>query len=364
MPAIEDLLGYTGLALVVVTSMYGLFFSKASSRPRVTYEASQKDVPKTAQKTSRSWQERLGLGLLKTREEIWGKISGLLSKKEISEEDFERIEEILYASDMAPVMVSELLSELQENYKKNSGKEEEFDFLKKIREFLEEKMRSAQASVDAGLYTLEAKAPGTKVIMVVGVNGAGKTTTIGKLATKLKAQGAKVYVGACDTFRAAAVEQLEVWCQRAGVEMIKAQEGANPSGVAYETVEKAVKAQADYCIIDTAGRLHTATNLMEELAKTKRVMGKVLEGAPHDVLLVVDAITGQNAMRQAQEFHKTLNLTGLIFTKCDGSAKAGSAVSIVNALQVPVAYIGVGEKVEDLNRFNLDEYLNALLGQA
>jgi fused signal recognition particle receptor len=198
--------------------------------------------------------------------------------------------------------------------------------------------------------------------MIVGVNGAGKTTTIGKLATRLQKTGAKVVVGACDTFRAAAIEQLEVWCKRAGVEMVKAAHGADPSGVAYETFQKAKSMAADYCIIDTAGRLHNNSNLMEELKKTQRVLTKLDSSAPHEVFLVVDAITGQNALRQAEEFNKALNLTGLIFTKCDGSAKAGSGVTMVDNLKVPIVLIGVGEQVEDLDQFNTEQYLNALLG--
>jgi fused signal recognition particle receptor len=224
-------------------------------------------------------------------------------------------------------------------------------------------MQTAQTKSNQKLYTFNKETHGElKVIMVVGVNGAGKTTTIGKLATKLRLQGAKVVVGACDTFRAAAVEQLEVWAKRADVEVVKASEGADPSGVAFDAVKAAKEKGADYCIIDTAGRLHTKSNLMDELSKTKRVMSKVVSDAPHEVLLVVDAITGQNAIRQAEEFNNALALSGLIFTKCDGSAKAGSAVSIVDKLQVPITYIGVGESVEDLNQFDLDEYLSALVG--
>ena len=204
--------------------------------------------------------------------------------------------------------------------------------------------------------------PKGSVFGLLGPNGAGKTTTIGKLATKLKNSGAKVVVGACDTFRAAAVEQLEVWCQRAGVEMVKAQSGNDPSGVAYDTLSKAISMGADYCLLDTAGRLHNHTNLMEELSKTKRVLKKQVEDAPHQTLLVIDSITGQNALRQAEEFHKALDLTGLVLTKCDGSSRAGNAVSITSKLDVPIAYIGVGEKVEDLEVFDTAEYLSALIG--
>tara|TARA_B100001971_G_C18267956_1_gene595923 strand:- start:16855 stop:17994 length:1140 start_codon:yes stop_codon:yes gene_type:complete len=367
------------LFIAISIIVYFFFFSKASSKQIVFYkeekpkaiaktkEESQEqietkpraEVEKKEEKPKVSFAQRLQKGLSKTRSDIWKRVGNLIGSNKLDDSVVEEIEEILYASDMSPAMVSELIDELQEK----SG-EEGFNYLKTIKEFMLTKMQDTQSKVNTELYDFSKKGDGLKVIMIVGVNGAGKTTTIGKLATKLKAQGANVVVGACDTFRAAAVEQLEVWCKRAGVEMIRAAEGANPSGVAYETVEKAVAMNADYCLIDTAGRLHTASNLMDELAKTKKVMSKVMPDAPHEVLLVVDAITGQNALRQAQEFHKALNLTGLIFTKCDGSAKAGSAVSIVKDLSVPIAYIGVGETVEDLDIFDLNSYLDALLGMS
>lgn len=308
------------------------------------------------------WHTRLLQGMEKTRKDVWGKVGSILSSSTISEDQYEEIEEILYTSDMSIEMAEELLDNLKEESKKLSEPKSE-DFLRLIHNFLKNKMINVQEKVNKELYEFNTnKSQGPKVIMIVGVNGAGKTTTIGKLATKLKEQGASVVVGACDTFRAAAVEQLEVWCKRAQVEIVKASEGADPSGVAFDAVTKAKELNADYCIIDTAGRLHTKSNLMDELAKTKKVMSKVIPTAPHETLLVIDAITGQNALKQANEFNKSLNLSGLIFTKCDGSSKAGSAVSIVEQLQVPIVYIGVGEQVEDLNIFELDDYLGALLG--
>lgn len=305
-----------------------------------------------------TWKERLKKGMAKSRTEVWGK---LFSKSKLDEDSLEEIEELLYGADIGPNTVIELMEEIESKLK---GKElDTNEFKKFLYFFLKGKMVSVQDVLDKSLYEFDSniKASGPKVIMVVGVNGAGKTTTIGKLATKLTRQGAKVVVGACDTFRAAAVDQLEVWCERAGAEMIRAKEGSNPSGVGYQALETAISSNADYCILDTAGRLHTAGNLMEELAKSKKVLSKLDDTAPHQVLLVIDAITGQNALRQAEEFHKTLDLTGLIFTKCDGSSKAGSAVSIVQKLKTPIAYIGVGENVEDLDIFDLDEYLKALL---
>jgi fused signal recognition particle receptor len=306
-----------------------------------------------------SFYDRLKKGLSKSRSEVWDKIGSMLSGQ-MNEEQFDQIEELLFSSDMSAAAVDELLEAIKEKVKNEGLDQESFKVF--VYDFLKVKMQEVQSDVNSSLYSFEKNEIGMpKVIMVVGVNGAGKTTTIGKLATKLKNQGANVYVGACDTFRAAAIEQLEAWCERAGVNIIKAKHGADPSGVAYETLEKAINEKADYCILDTAGRLHTASNLMEELSKSKRVLTKLIPDAPHEVLLVIDAITGQNALRQAEEFNKALNLTGLIFTKCDGSAKAGSAVSIVDSLKVPIAYIGVGEDVEDLNVFNLNDYLKALV---
>lgn len=306
-----------------------------------------------------SWTERLVKGLAKTRNDVWGKVGSILSGEKIGDEELEAIEEILYTADMSPQIVDELIEEFKKQI--SSGEFSEDKFKTFVHDFLSGMMEPIQQNVSKDLFE-GTKHEGTKVIMIVGVNGAGKTTTIGKLATRLKKGGASVVVGACDTFRAAAIEQLEVWANRAGVELIKAKHGADPSGVAYDTLAKALSMKADYCILDTAGRLHTNENLMEELKKTKRVLGKLDESAPHETLLVVDAITGQNALRQAEEFNKALELSGLIFTKCDGSSKAGSAVSIVKSLSVPIAYIGVGEDVEDLDKFELKDYLNALVG--
>lgn len=302
-----------------------------------------------------SWADRLTLGLSKSRSEVWGKIGNLFSGPS---PQLDEIEEVLYTADIPTGMVQQLLEKLDKDGK---GKEAS-EIQNLVYGFMKDKMEPVQKNIHADVFNFNPNEKKTRVFMIVGVNGAGKTTTIGKLATKLKSQGAKVIVGACDTFRAAAVDQLKVWCDRAGVDMVRAKDGADPSGVAYDTVAKAFAENYDYCLIDTAGRLHTNQNLMDELSKTKRVMAKINPDAPQEVLLVLDAITGQNALKQAQEFNKALDLTGIIFTKCDGSAKAGSAVGIVDNLQVPITYIGVGESVEDLHLFDLNLYLKTLVG--
>jgi fused signal recognition particle receptor len=324
---------------------------KAPMTPQIPSEQVQvTEVP-----TKESWTDRLTLGLSKARNDVWGRIGNLFSG---AAPQLDEIEEVLYTADIPTGMVQELLEKLENaGMGKSSSQIQEL-----VYGFMRDKMAPVQHNINQDVFNFNPLETKTRVFMIVGVNGAGKTTTIGKLATKLKSQGAKVVVGACDTFRAAAVDQLQVWCDRAGVDMVRAKDGADPSGVAYDTVAKAFAEKYDYCLIDTAGRLHTNQNLMDELAKTKRVMAKIDPSAPQEVLLVLDAITGQNALKQAQEFHKSLQLSGIIFTKCDGSAKAGSAVGIVDQLKVPITYIGVGESVDDLQLFDLDLYLKILVG--
>ena len=353
-----DWASVSAVGLMFVTS-FGMLISKA---PKSEKKVAKEETPVKAtpaktvvkEEVKESWTSRLTKGLSKTRNEIWGKVQGLLGGN-LDDDTLEEIEELLYSSDMSASTINELIEEMKKNFKP-----EEDDFKTFIKKFFADKLEPYQKDED--LFQFKGSTGKTKVIMIVGVNGAGKTTTIGKLATKLKRQGANVVVGACDTFRAAAIEQLEVWCERADVQLIKTKSGADPSGVAYETLQAALNSGADYCLLDTAGRLHTKTNLMDELNKTKRVLGKLDETAPHETLLVIDSITGQNAMRQAEEFNKYLGLSGLILTKCDGSSKAGNAISMVEFLKVPIVSIGVGEDVDDLNDFNTQEYLNALIG--
>ncbi|MBL6990290.1 MAG: signal recognition particle-docking protein FtsY [Bacteriovoracaceae bacterium] len=356
---VGDLWGIASIFFMLVV----IFITIFKKRPEIAkVEVEEKKVPtKPVEKVEVvPWPIRLKNGLARSRQEVWGKLDNLFSGAKLDDDILENIEELLYGADIGPTMVTELIDQLQEKAKTEDIGAGEFK--KFLYDFLYNRLKDVQEKIDPSIYEYSADGPkGTKVIMVVGVNGAGKTTTIGKLATKLKLQGAKVVVGACDTFRAAAVDQLQVWCDRAGAHMIRAKEGTNPSGVAYESLQEALKMEADYCILDTAGRLHTKGNLMEELKKNKRVLQKLDPKAPNEVFLVVDAITGQNAIKQAEEFNKALDLSGLIFTKCDGSSKAGGAVGIVQQLKVPIVYIGVGETVDDINVFNLDEYLGALL---
>ena len=346
---------------------------KATDLPEKEFQTTVEDVQILEEKTELkevlplekgvvepTWRERLTKGLARSRSEVWGKLENIFSGEKLSDDVLDEVEEILYTADIGPSTAGDIIEELRKRAKEPNFDSAQFKIF--LRDFLGAILSGPQEKLDQSLLTFDSSNAGkTKVIMVVGVNGAGKTTTIGKLATKLTHQGAKVVVGACDTFRAAAVDQLAVWCERAGAHMVRAKEGANPSGVGYQALEEAINMNADYCILDTAGRLHTKGNLMDELAKSKNVLKKLDETAPHQTLLVIDAITGQNALRQAEEFNQTLGLTGLIFTKCDGSSKAGSAVGIVKNLNVPIAYIGVGEKVEDLNHFKVDEYLDSLL---
>jgi fused signal recognition particle receptor len=347
--------------LIVSLVIYFLFFRKKPRVPEIPSKAPAIEVTpvieekKIAEIPKVGWKERLSLGLSTSRSQVWGKIGNLFSGPA---PQLDEIEEVLYTADIPTALVQELLEKLEKDGKGKSSTE----IQNLVFGFMKNKMEPVQDNIHHDVFEFKAGGNKTRVFMIVGVNGAGKTTTIGKLATKLKSQGAKVIVGACDTFRAAAVDQLQVWCDRAGVDMVRAKDGADPSGVAYDTVAKAYAEGYDYCLIDTAGRLHTNQNLMDELSKTKRVMAKINAEAPQEVLLVLDAITGQNALKQAQEFNKALQLTGIIFTKCDGSAKAGSAVGIVDQLKVPITYIGVGESVDDLLTFDLDTYLKTLVG--
>lgn len=297
--------------------------------------------------------ERLRKGLSKTHENLVGRIDSLLlGRKKIDAETLEELEEILIMADIGVATTGELISSLEQRLKRNELGDGEA-----LKKALKEEMLSRLERTPPRLDTTAAS---PFVIMVIGVNGVGKTTTIGKLASRFSAEGKKVLLVAGDTFRAAAVEQLEVWADRAGVDVIRHKQGADPAAVVFDGCKAAVARGADILIVDTAGRLHTKVNLMEELKKIRRVMGREIAGAPHETLLILDAATGQNAVSQAKLFHEAASVTGLALTKLDGTAKGGIVVAISSEFGIPVRYIGVGEGMEDLREFEPDQFIQAL----
>ena len=303
-------------------------------------------------------QERLESGLEKTRQGIFGKIGRLIKgKRTVDESVLDGIEEALVTSDVGINTTLEIVGRIEKRVAQDrytSSEELQALVNDEIAGLLEENLQDLPADFNAPLENRP------HVIMVVGINGVGKTTTIGKMAWRYAQAGRSVLIGAGDTFRAAAIEQLEIWAERAQVDIIKQKHGADPAAVAFDTVQSAVRRAAEVAIIDTAGRLHTKTGLMDELTKIKRVMSRQLPGAPHEVLLVLDATIGQNAVRQAEEFVRSVEVTGLAITKLDGSAKGGIIIGISNEFKVPVKYIGVGEGIEDLQVFDRQRFVKAL----
>lgn len=304
-------------------------------------------------------------GLTRTREGGFvARIAGLFGgKAEVSEATIGELEEILFTADIGVKTSMKLVEHAQERLKRNELGNA--DKLKKaIRGDIEEILATAQAGAAQGLDGLGLPIGEKKpwVIMVVGVNGAGKTTTIGKLAAKLKARGKSVLLAAGDTYRAAATEQLDVWAERAEVPIVKGAEGADPAGLVFEAVQRGVREGYDVVIADTAGRLHTRAPLMEELKKVQRVVGKAREGAPDEVLLVLDSTMGQNAIQQARQFHDALGVTGIVLTKLDGTAKGGVVIGIADELKIPVRLVGIGESLADLRPFEPREFVDALFG--
>ena len=289
----------------------------------------------------------------KTRERFAHRVDRLvLGKKHIDSDLIDELEEILITSDLGVRTTQLLMDRVADKVKRKELRDPE-----KLREQLQEQIRSI-LSVPAPAWNPRTERP--FVIMVVGVNGVGKTTTIGKLAHQLTKEGSKVMLVAADTFRAAAVEQLSLWGERAGVPVVKQKSGSDPSAVAFDAIEAALARDVDIVLLDTAGRMHTKANLMEELKKIQRVIKKKMPSAPHEVLLVLDASTGQNAFSQARLFKDEMGVTGLILTKLDGTAKGGVIVPICDELQVPVRYIGIGEGVEDLRPFDPEQFTKAL----
>ena len=298
---------------------------------------------------------RKGLTKARDKEGIFGRLRAIFGgKKEIDPGIVEQIEEVLLTSDVGVKTTELLVGSIKEALAKHELNDEN-----RVWDALREEATEI-LDIGGGALVLDAK---PTVVMVVGVNGVGKTTTIGKLATRLTQQGKKVVLAAGDTFRAAAVQQLTVWGKRVDCEVVSGAEGANPGAVIFDAIQKAKEIRADVVLADTAGRLHTKSNLMEELKKIHRTMNKALEGAPHETLLVVDATNGQNATQQAALFKEALPLSGIVLTKLDGTAKGGIVLSIAAEHQIPVRYIGIGERAEDLRDFVAEEFVEALLGR-
>lgn len=290
-------------------------------------------------------------GLKKTKDAMMRQVEGVIHSFTKIDEDFlEELEEILIMSDMGAITAEDICNQLRRKIKE-TGITDPAEVKGLLKEIVADMLREDEPMK---LST------SPSIIFVIGVNGAGKTTTIGKLAANFKAQGKKILVGAADTFRAAAIEQLEVWTQRSGVEIVKHQEGSDPAAVVYDSIEAAKARHADILLIDTAGRLHNKKNLMDELGKMFRIVSQRAEGCDVETLLVLDATTGQNAVNQAEQFMQAAKITGIVLTKLDGTAKGGIVVAIKNQLGLPVRYVGVGEKIDDLQEFVPEDFVEAL----
>jgi fused signal recognition particle receptor len=292
-------------------------------------------------------------GLAKTRDLFTGVAALFRLKGRVDRNFLDELEKRLYLADVGPVATPEISDRVRQAFldKEITGDVEVF-----VKQQLKDLLNAPQEG-------LRYQPSGPTVVMVAGVNGSGKTTSIAKLARRCQEEGKKVMVAACDTFRAAAVEQLTIWSQRLGCDIVKSQQGSDPASVAHDACEKAMARQFDVVIVDTAGRLHTQAHLMRELEKIRRVVGKQIEGAPHEVLLVLDATSGQNAIVQAEMFKKTIACTGIILAKLDGTAKGGAIFGIKQKLGLPVKFVGVGEKLEDLEPFDPDAYVEALFAE-
>ena len=307
---------------------------------------------------SRFQKDTLDKGLAKTKESVFKKISrAIVGKSSVDDEVLDNLEEVLITSDVGVETTLKIIERIQER-----AKMDKYLNTSELNKLLRDEITALLAENKANSHdnAIETTAGKPYVIMVVGVNGAGKTTTIGKLANKFKQQGKKVMIGAADTFRAAAIEQLEVWASRVGVPIIKQRMGSDPASVAFDTLESATKNGADVVIIDTAGRLHNKVNLMNELTKIRKVMQKIDPQAPHDVMLVLDGSTGQNAFEQAKQFTLATEVSSLAITKLDGTAKGGVVIGISDQFKIPVRYIGVGEGIDDLQDFVPAEFVDSL----
>lgn len=323
------------------------------SAPEKAKDATRSAAP--AARTSR--KDLLGMrkGLSATRSGFIAQLTALFSgKKDIDPAILEQLEEVMLTSDVGVNTTQAIVARLRDALGKNELRDSEAVWAALRAE------ATRLLSLGGGRLTSKGK---PTVVLMVGVNGVGKTTTIGKLATRLQGEGKRVVLAAGDTFRAAAVQQLEVWGKRVGAEVVKGRDGSDPGAVAFEATSKAKELNADYLLIDTAGRLHTKTPLMDEIKKVRKSIGKAFEGAPQETLLVIDATTGQNALAQAALFKEAVDLTGIILTKLDGTAKGGMILGICDELKVPVRYIGLGERAEDLREFRPEDFVEALFGR-
>ncbi|WP_147532073.1 signal recognition particle-docking protein FtsY [Bacillus marasmi] len=301
--------------------------------------------------------EKFKQGLTKTRDNFSGKVNDLVARyRKVDEDFFEELEEILIGADVGFDTVMELIDELKMEVKRKNIQDPQ-----EVQAVISEKLVDIyQGGTTEATSELNIQESGLTVILFVGVNGVGKTTTIGKLGHKFKSEGKTVLMAAGDTFRAGAIEQLEVWGERVGVEVIKQGAGSDPAAVMYDAIQAAKARKADILLCDTAGRLQNKVNLMKELEKVKRVIEREIPGAPHEVLLVLDATTGQNAMIQAKTFKEATDVSGIVLTKLDGTAKGGIVLAIRNELNIPVKFVGLGEKMDDLQKFDAEQYVYGL----
>ena len=309
---------------------------------------------------SKEKKETLDKGLSKTKESVFGKIARVIvGKSKVDDEVLDNLEEVLVTSDVGVDTTLKIIHRIEDRVAR-----EKYVNTQELNHILRDEIADLLTENNTASTNDFSVPEGVKpyVVMVVGVNGVGKTTTIGKLAYQYKKAGKKVYLGAADTFRAAAVEQLDIWGERVGVPVVKQKMGSDPASVAFDTLSSAVANDADVVLIDTAGRLHNKIGLMNELTKIKNVMNKVVPNAPHDVLLVLDGSTGQNAFEQAKQFTKATEVTSMAITKLDGTAKGGVVIGISDQFKIPVKYIGLGEGIEDLQAFNKAEFVDSLFG--
>lgn len=297
--------------------------------------------------------DKLKNGLSKTKTSFNEKINNVFSTfRKVDEELLEELEEALIMSDVGMETSEKIISQLRDRVKKEKIEDSE-DVKKALKEIIQEILDSVDSTLNLSTTP--------SIILVVGVNGVGKTTSIGKIANRLKQDGKKVVIAAADTFRAAAVEQLEIWANRAGCEMVKRKEGSDPASVVYDAIKITKERNADVLICDTAGRLHNKKYLMDELIKIKKIIDRELPNSSQEVLMVLDATTGQNAIMQVKAFKETVDINGLILTKLDGTAKGGAVIGIVSENQMPVKFIGVGEQIDDMEKFNSTDFVNALI---